>query len=68
MRNLLWTTRYSIRTLGQSFAEAIQDMNFVAGDFFGKNIEGLNQRRASDKSRVEMGDIEVLETGDEAEQ
>lgn len=64
-RNLLWTTRYSIRTLGQSFAEAVQDMNLIAGDYFGKNLKGLNKKRVSDKSRVEMGDIEVIGTGEE---
>lgn len=58
--NLLWTTRYSIRAVGQSYQEAIKEMNFVAGDFFGKNIKGLTQKRIDDKSRVEMGKIEVI--------
>jgi hypothetical protein len=57
---LLWTTRYSIRAVGQSYQEAIKEMNFVAGDYFGKNIKGLTQRRIDDKSRVEMGEIEVI--------
>lgn len=56
----LWTTRYSIRAIGQSFEEAIEDLNLVAGDFYGKNLKGLTQRRVSDKSRVEMGEIEVI--------
>lgn len=59
----LWTTRYSIRAIGQSFEDAIVDLNIVAGDFYGKNLKGLTQRRVSDKSRVEMGEIEVI--GDE---
>ncbi|MBC9868045.1 MAG: hypothetical protein F7O42_09250 [Opitutae bacterium] len=57
---LMWSTRYSIRTLGQTFAEAIKDMNVVASDYFGKNLAGITQKRATDDSRVEMGEIEVL--------
>ena len=57
---LLWSTRYSIRAVGQSFTDAIKDMNFVAGDFFGKNLKGLNSKRVTDDSRVEMGEIEVI--------
>lgn len=59
-RNLLWETRYSIRAVGQTFERAIREMNYVAGDFFGKNIKDLTQRRIDDDSRVEMGEIEVL--------
>ena len=58
--DLLWTTRYSIRATGQSYRKAIREMNFVAGDFFGKNLKGLTQRRLDDKSRVEIGEIEVI--------
>jgi hypothetical protein len=65
---LLWSTRYSIRAVGQFFSQAIQDMNLVAGDYYGKNIKGLNKKRATDKSRVEMGEIEVIGTGPGAEQ
>lgn len=57
---LMWSTRYSIRTLGQSFGDAIQDLNFVAADYFGKNIQGLTKQRVTDDSRVEMGEIEVI--------
>ncbi|MDA0348377.1 MAG: hypothetical protein O3C43_15450 [Verrucomicrobia bacterium] len=64
---LLWSTRYSIRAVGQSFSQAIRDMNLVAGDYYGKNIKGLNKNRATDKSRVEMGEIEVIATGSDAE-
>ena len=62
---LLWSTRYSIRAAGQSFESAIKDMNLVAGDYFGKNLKGLVSKRASDESRVEMGDIEVLDAGED---
>ena len=57
---LLWSTRYSIRAVGQSFDQAIKDMNLVAADYFGKNLKGLNKTRVTDKSRVEFGEIEVI--------
>ena len=57
---LHWSTRYSIRALGQSFEEAIQDMNFIAADYFGKNLIDLSKQRVNDDSRVEMGEIEVI--------
>ncbi len=57
---LHWSTRYSIRTIGQSFEQAFQDMNFVAADFFGKNLQGINSKRVTDDSRVDIGEIEVL--------
>ncbi|MCB1124276.1 MAG: hypothetical protein KJT03_22180, partial [Verrucomicrobiae bacterium] len=59
---LLWSTRYSIRAVGQSFADAIQDMNLVAGDYYGKNLKGLTKKRVTDDSRVEMGEIEVIDS------
>lgn len=43
-------------------------MNFVAGDYYGKNLKGLNTKRITDQSRVEMGEIEVLEAGENADQ
>ena len=58
---LMWSTRYSIRMLGQTFAEAIQDMNLVASDYFGKNLAGLTQKRVTDESHVEIGELELLE-------
>ena len=60
-KKILWTTRYSIRAIGQSYAQAIKELNIVAGYFFGKNLKGLISRRATDKSLVEFGEIEVLD-------
>ncbi|MDA0349828.1 MAG: hypothetical protein O3C43_22320 [Verrucomicrobia bacterium] len=62
---LLWSTRYSIRAIGQSFDQAIKDMNLVAADYFGKNLKGLNKTRVTDNSHVEFGEIEVI--GEERE-
>lgn len=60
---LLWSTRYSIRAGGKPFDQAITELNVVAGDYFGKNMKGLNLKRASDKSNVDLGDVEVIESG-----
>ena len=60
-KKVLWSTRYSIRTIGQDFDQAIRELNFVAGHYFGKNMKGLISKRATDTSLVEMGEIEVIE-------
>ena len=59
-KKVMWSTRYSIRTLGQSYAQALKELNLVAGHYFGKNMKGLISKRATDKSIVEFGEIEVL--------
>ncbi len=59
-RKVMWTTRYSMRAIGQPFDEAIEQLNIVAGNYFGLNMKGLQSRRASDKFEVKMGDIEVI--------
>ena len=61
-----WTTRYSIRSTGQSFDDAVLAMNDVASDFFGKNLVGLQRKFFDDDSRVEVGEIEVI--GEEKEE
>ncbi|NET39525.1 MAG: hypothetical protein F6K19_47455, partial [Cyanothece sp. SIO1E1] len=61
-KKLLWSTRYNIRTAGQSYQAAIQDMNLVASDFFGKNFKKLTRKRLDDDSNVEIGEIEVITT------
>ena len=58
---LLWTTRYSIRAIGQTFDDAMKGMNEIAGDYFGKSFKGLNLKRLEDTSSVEIGDIEVIQ-------
>ena len=58
---LLWTTRYSIRAIGQNFDDAMKGMNAIAGDYFGKSFKGLNLKRLQDDSSVEIGDIEVIQ-------
>jgi hypothetical protein len=57
---LLWSTRYNIRTPGQSFETAIKEMNVIGGDYFGKNFDKLMRKRRDDDSRVEIGEIEVI--------
>ena len=64
---LHWTTRYSIRAIGQSFDQAIKDMNLVAGNYFGKNMGDLVKKRVTDKSRVELGKIKVIGTEEDTD-
>jgi hypothetical protein len=42
-------------------SEAMKELNAVAGYFFGKNFKNLISRRSTDKSLVEMGEIEAVE-------
>ena len=60
-KKVMWSTRYSIRSIGQSYAQAIKELNLVAGYYFGKNMKGLISKRATDKSIVEFGEIEDLD-------
>lgn len=58
---LLWSTRYNVRAAGQSFQAAIEGMNAIGSDYFGKNLDKLARKRIEDTSSVEIGDIEVIE-------
>lgn len=57
---LLWSTRYSIRAKGQSFEDAIKDMNLVAADYFGKHLDDITKKRVTDKERVKLGELELI--------
>ena len=58
---LQWRTRYSVRSVGQSFTEAITDMNRIASAYMGKNMKGFTQKRVDDSSYVSFGVIEVID-------
>ncbi len=60
--NLLWITRFSMKSTGFNFSEAYQELTFAASDYFGKNMKGLQKKRSGDRSKVEVGEIEVLDT------
>ena len=64
---LLWRMRYNIRSTGQSFGQAIQEMHQIAGDYFGTNQQDLVMTRITDKSRVVIGEIEVIEQIEDSE-
>ena len=59
-KRVVWRTRYSVRSIGQPFDQAVKDLNAVAGHYFGQNLKGLTHKRVTDKSLVEMGEIEVI--------
>jgi hypothetical protein len=58
---LLWSTRYSVRVAGHSFNTALKEMNEIASDYFGMNMDKLTHKRLDDKSSVIIGDIEVID-------
>ena len=64
---ILWVTRFSMRAAGISFTQAFPELTATASDYFGENIAGLTRKRTDDKSHVEVGDIEVLNTVDSDE-
>ena len=62
---LLWVTRFSMQSTGTTFDHAYKELTFAASDYFGKNMKGLTKRRTEDTSRVEIGELEVLEQVEE---
>jgi len=66
-KEILWSTRFSMRASGTSFNQAYAELTATASDYFGKDIEGLTRKRSDDQSRVKMGDIQVLDTVEEKE-
>lgn len=59
-KEILWVTRFSMRAKGTSFKQAFPELTATASDYFGKHVEGLSRKKSDDKSKVEMGEIEVL--------
>ena len=59
---ILWITRFSMKATGSNFHDAYKELTFAASDYFGRNMKGLQKKRTDDTSKVEMGDIEVLDT------
>ncbi|MCB1124476.1 MAG: hypothetical protein KJT03_23185, partial [Verrucomicrobiae bacterium] len=62
-KKMLWSTRYSMRAGSKPFDQAMAELNFVASNYFGKNMKGLQQRRATDKADVQVGEVEVIDGG-----
>ncbi|HWA10017.1 MAG TPA: hypothetical protein VG838_11250 [Opitutaceae bacterium] len=59
---LLWSTRFSITSRGDSFTKALPAMSRAAGDYFGRALDGL-KFEAPDvpKGKVDVGTPKVLE-------
>ena len=62
-KKVVWTTRYSMAAKGKNFGQSLAEMNFVAGEYFGENRKGINLKRSTDNSDVEVGDVEVISIG-----
>lgn len=67
-KNLLWTARLSMKALGSGFEEAVALMSGAAANYYGTDSDGLKTRvYKRHEYKVEMGEIEVLESGSELE-
>ncbi len=64
-KEILWSTRFSMRAGGISFNQAYAELTATASDYFGREMKGLTRKRSDDHSKVEFGDIQVLDTVDE---
>jgi hypothetical protein len=61
---LLWTTRISIRSPGNSFTAALPAMSRVAADYFGRDIDGLKiEKPGAPEGKVEVGVPKVVGDG-----
>ena len=57
-RDLLWTTRFSIRAKGRSFDEELLNMALASSRLFGEESKRLNRHLT--RERVEIGELEFL--------
>ena len=64
-KKILWSTRFSMRARGKPFDEAYVELTSTASDYFGRELKGLTRKRFDDRSRVKLGDIQVLDTVDD---
>lgn len=68
-KRLLWLTRTSMKALGSNFDEAIKLMSGAAAPYYGQNSIGLETRTYKRQEyKIEMGEIEVVESGKAAEE
>lgn len=61
---VLWSVRYSLRSRGTNFVEALPEMTSFAGHYFGRDSKGLVNpaiNRNEDKGRVELGEMRIVE-------
>ncbi|MDQ8204034.1 hypothetical protein [Pelagicoccus sp. SDUM812003] len=62
-KNLLWVTRFSIRSKGRSFDEELAEMARAASGSFGQNSGKLRRRLMP--GDISMGEIEMVEMNEE---
>lgn len=60
--DLLWITRFSMKATGTNFHAAYKELTYAASDYFGQNMKGIQKKRTDDTSKVEVGEIEVINT------
>jgi len=65
---LLWSTRFSIDSIGTNFHAAYPALFRAASDHFGTNLDGLSQSKTHfGTGNSSMGELEVVETYDSSD-
>ncbi|EDY82304.1 hypothetical protein VDG1235_1924 [Verrucomicrobiia bacterium DG1235] len=65
-RKLLWSTRMSVQSVGTNFRESLPLLSIAAGEFFGRESDGLSTRVVKRGDyKVRMGELEVVEMTEE---
>lgn len=58
----LWSTRFSLRSIGTNFEEAYQALSRGATPYFGENLDGLTKSTTHlGKGEVDFGELEIIE-------
>ncbi len=62
--DLLWSTRFSVRSPGNTFTKALPAMSRVAADYFGHALDGLKfETPDAPKGKVDVGTPKVVGDG-----
>ncbi|MDQ8185688.1 hypothetical protein [Pelagicoccus sp. SDUM812002] len=63
-KKLLWSTHMNMKALGTNFEDAIAFMSGAAVGYFGTESDGIkSQLYKQDEYQIEMGELEVIESG-----
>ncbi len=67
--DLLWSTRFSLDSIGTNFEEAYHSLSRAASDYYGTHLDGelAKSKTWLGSGDVETGELEVVETVEEEE-
>lgn len=64
---LLWSTRFSLNSMGTNFVDSFPALFRGASDYYGVNLEGMAQAVTNfGEGEVTMGEVEVLDSAENA--